>query len=95
MTPTPKLPFNAAPLPYRLRNGEFALVERQAESTRNWYGHLIPSELKSSWDQLGRDLDGNPDYDLMELVRPNTPDHQRLRGIVERLLKTGEPTLAG
>ncbi len=80
------LRFDAAANPYRLRGGDFAIVEGKDHSTGNWVGHLLPSELKSSWDLLGRDIDGDPVYDLMELVRPNTPDSMRLKAMVERLL---------
>ncbi len=59
------------PLPYVLRNGEFGIVTGM-DDTGRFVGFIIPSELKSAWDLLGSDADGDKAFDLMELVRPGS-----------------------
>ncbi len=78
------LSFAGPAQPYRLRSGEFAIVEHETED--GFVGRLLPSELQTSWDDLGRDRDGDSKYDLMEVVRPNTPDSMRFKHLVERIL---------
>ncbi len=89
-----ELNFAEGSQPYRLRNGGYGVVTGK-DAIGNFVGKVLPSELASSWDRLGNDLDGDRSYDLMELVRPNTPDSMRFKATVERLLASSEPLLPG
>lgn len=81
----------ASPQPYTLRNGDFGAVTGPSPDG-GLVGFLLPSELRAAWDRLGRDADGDAQYDLMELVRPGSANATRFKATVERLMKN-EPKL--
>lgn len=76
----------AEPQPYTLRNGEFGAVTGK-EPNGNYVGFLLPSELRAAWDRLGRDLEGDTQFDLMELVRPGSAMAARFKSVITRLVK--------
>lgn len=80
----------AEPQPYVLRSGDFGAVTGRAPAG-GYVGFLLPSELRTRWDRLGNDSDGNSAYDLMELVRPGSAMATRFKAVVERLLATEGP----
>ena len=80
------------PLPYLLRGGEFGVVTGPGPDG-GFVGFLLPSELKTAWNGLGSDLDGDEKYDLMELVRPGSPMATRFKGVIKRLTHPHEPEL--
>ncbi len=80
------------PLPYTLRGGEFGVVVAPGPDG-GWLGFLLPSELKTAWDRLGSDLDGDSRYDLMELVRPGSANAARYKSAIDRLAHPKEPVL--
>ncbi len=84
--PTPNF-LATEPQPYVLRNGDFGAVTGKGPSG-SYVGFLLPSELKTAWDRLGNDLDGDRSFDLMELVRPGTAMATRFKSVVERLAGT-------
>ncbi len=81
------------PQPYTLRNGEFGAVTGKGPDG-GYVGFLLPSELKTSWDRLGNDGDGDKAFDLMELVRPGSPQANSFKAVVERLCHPGPGKLS-
>lgn len=80
------------PLPYLLRNGEFGVVTKEGPHG-GYEGFLLPSEIKSAWDKMGCDIDGDAKYDLMEVVRPGSPMASRFKVTIERLSNPKQPEL--
>lgn len=75
--------FDGPQQPYRTRGGEWAVVLGLEEDHYN--GVLLPSELESSWDLQGNDLDGQRQFDLLASLPQSHPDAIRWRSKVESL----------